>query len=142
MFQKSDIETILKINGVSPKSSQDEIRLVLQRASYSEAEIEAALSLLESNTTTFYEKNTELNKIFRTTEALKPAEISSLLGIEVKIAGVNSVPSKKVQEMSLLQTLIVVVMAITLAAFGVLGAMYFYEVGVFHPTVSAFGNSK
>ena len=141
MFQKSDIETILKINGVSPKASPEEIKLVLERASYSQAEIEAAFSLLQTNTTNFYDKRNELNKIFRTTEALKPAEISSLLGIEVKVAGVETVYSKD-QEMSLMQTLVVAVLALTLAVTGVLGAMYFYEVGIFHPTVSAFGGSK
>lgn len=141
MFQKSDIETILKINGVSPTASREEIKVVLERASYSEQEIEAAFNLLQTNTTNFYKKTNELNKIFRTTEALKPAEISALLGIEVNVASVDTQYYKD-REMNWLQTLVVTIMAVILAIGGIIGAMYFYEVGVFHPTVSAFGASK
>jgi len=141
MFQKSDIETILKINDVSLKASDEEIAIVLKRASYNEQEIEAALSLLKTNTTNFYQKNTELNKIFRTTEALKPADISALLGIQVKIYSVNTGQAYG-REMSWIQTMVVTVLAIILAVLCVLSAMYFYKVGIFHPTSSAFGGSK
>ncbi|HMO78233.1 MAG TPA: hypothetical protein PKA42_03740 [Candidatus Paceibacterota bacterium] len=141
MFQKSDIETILKINGVSQAAAPEAIRLVLKRASYNEQEIEAALSLLQNNTTNLYNKNTELNKIFRTTEALKPSEISSLLGIEVQVACVPGYNSKD-RNLSWLQTLVVIFLAIILAVIGIVAAMYIYEVGIFHPTVTAFGGSK
>ncbi len=141
MFQKSDIETILKINGVSTKAPQAEICLVLKRASYNDQEIEAALSLLQNNTTNLYNRNTELGKIFRTSEALKPAEISALLGIEVQVASVEGFHTKD-RDMSWVQTLTVTFFAVILAVVGVVVAMYIYEVGIFHPTVSAFGASK
>ena len=76
-------------------------------------------------------KTNELNKIFRTTEALKPAEISALLGIEVNVASVDTQYYKD-REMNWLQTLVVTIMAVILAIGGIIGAMYFYEVGVFH----------
>lgn len=141
MFQKSDILTILKINGVSPAADPAEIKQVLERASYSEAEIEAALSLLKTSTTNYYDKHTELNKVFRTTEALKPSEISALLGIEVQVACVDS-PQSYDGKMNWWQSVVVTIFALTLAIAGILGAMYFYEVGMFHPTVSALGNNK
>ncbi len=141
MFQRNQLETILKINGVSINASPDEIREILLRASYNNEEIESAIMLLKENSSGNPLKFTDLQKVFLTTDALKPAEISALLGIEVQIGNVQVTQSRS-RELTGYQTAIVTALAIIIAILGVGIAMYIYEVGFFHPTASAFGASK
>ena len=138
MLQKKDIETILKINGVSVGAPDEEIRSVLLSARYNNDDVDTAIMVLRENTKTHQTRVDGLHKIFRSDEGLKPAEISALLGIEVEVGEVT-IDRNKNREMSYLQTTIVSLLAAGLALAGVFAAMYFYEVGAFHPTASAFG---
>ncbi len=138
MLQKKDIETILKINGVSVGAPDEEIRSVLLSARYNDDDIDTAIMVLRENTKTHQTRVDGLHKIFRSDEGLKPSEISALLGIEVEVNEVT-VDRNKNREMSYFQTTIVTFLAVGLALAGVFGAMYVYKVGVFHPTASAFG---
>lgn len=139
MLQKKDIETILKINGVSASAPDEEIRSVLLSARFNNEEVDTAIMVLRENTTTHQTRVDGLHKIFRTDETLKPSEISSLLGIEVQVEEV-SVRESRNRNLSVGQSLVVTAVAIILALAGVACAMYFYEVGFFHPTASAFGS--
>lgn len=139
MFQKKDIETILKINGVTPSAPDEEIRSVLLSARYNNDEVNTAIMVLRENTTTHQTRVDGLHKIFRTDEALKPAEISSLLGIDVQVDEL-AIRQSRSRDMSMLQSVIVTIVAVVLALSGVAMAMYIYEVGLFHPEAAAFGN--
>lgn len=139
MLQKKDIETILKINGVSVGAPDEEIRSVLLSARYNDDDIDTAIMVLRENTKTHQTRVDGLHKIFRSDEGLKPAEISALLGIEVEVDEVT-IDRNKNREMSYIQTTIVTLLAVGLALAGVFTAMYVYKVGAFHPTASAFGN--
>jgi hypothetical protein len=139
MLQKKDIETILKINGVSPSSPDEEIRSVLLSARYNNDEVDTAIMVLRENVNTHQTRVDGLHKIFRTDEGLKPAEISSLLGIDVQVDEVT-VRSNRNRELSLTQQLLIAILALILALTSVGFAMYYYEVGMFHPTASAFGS--
>jgi hypothetical protein len=79
-----------------------------------------------------------MHKIFRTDETLKPSEISSLLGIDVEIDEIAA-KRRRSRQLSTTQIISMTLVTILLAAGGVVIAMYVYEVGIFHPTVSAFG---
>ena len=138
MMQKKDIETILKINGVSSSAPDEEIRSVLLSARYNNDEVDTAIMVLRENTKTHVQRVDGLHKIFRSDEGLKPNEISSLLGINVDVETVAIEKSRK-RELTWLQSFLMTLFAIFLAISGVFLAMYFYQVGFFHPTVSAFG---
>lgn len=135
MLQKKDIETILKINGVLPTSPEEEIRSVLVSARYNNEDIDTALMVLRENTITHQTRVDGLHKIFRSDSTLKPSEISALLGIEVDIDHIALRKSAS-RDMSLFQNIVVALVAIALAVFGATLAMYYYEIGVFHPTVN------
>lgn len=138
MLQKKDIETILKINGVSVVAPDEEIRSVLLSARYNNEEVDTAIMVLRENIKTHQTRVDGLHKIFRSDEALKPAEISALLGIDVQIDEIN-IRKERERETSFLQSSIVAVVATFFALMGVIIAMYVYEVGIFHPASAAFG---
>lgn len=133
MMQKQDIEKILKINGVSAAAPDEEIRSVLLSARYNNDEVDTAIMVLRENMKTHQTRVEGLHKVFRSDEALNASEISALLGIEVTVNDVV-VDKRRGREMSTLQTALVVVVAVVLALFGVVGAMYYYQVGIFHPS--------
>ncbi len=137
MLQKKDIETILKINGVSAVAPDEEIRTVLLSARYNNDEVDTAIMVLRENMKTHQTKVEGLHKIFRTDEALKPSEISALLGIDVQIDEITT-PQDSSRENNFFQSSLVVIFATVFAVIGVVIAMYVYEVGIFHP-VAAFG---
>ena len=137
MLQKKDIETILKINGVSAVAPDEEIRTVLLSARYNNDEVDTAIMVLRENMKTHQTRVEGLHKIFRSDESLKPSEISALLGIDVQIDEVATRQSRS-RETNFLQSSLVVIFATIFSVAGVLVAMYIYQVGIFHPVV-AFG---
>ena len=135
MFQKNDIETILKINGVSTSAPDEEIRSVLLSARYKNDEVDSAIMILRENTKTHQTRVDGLHKVFRSDKALNPTEISALLGIDVKVHNMTQLKNHDL-EMSIIQSSFVAFLAAGLAVVGVVGAMYVYQVGVFHPSVT------
>jgi hypothetical protein len=138
MLQKKDIETILKINGVSIGAPDEEIRSVLLSARYNNDEVDTAIMVLRENILTHKTRVDGLHKVFRSDQALNPSEISALLGIEVEVSDITQLKNRK-REMSILQTTLVTFFAVGLAVIGVVLAMYVYQVGVFHPSVALLG---
>jgi hypothetical protein len=132
MVNRDQIETILKINGVVPGSPDEKIRSVLLSARYSKDEVDTAIMVLRENTKTNVTRVDGLHKIFRTDEALKPEEISQLLGIDVDISERVTAKSK-VRDLSLFQYIIVWSASAVLAVAGLILYMYLHEVGLFHP---------
>lgn len=133
MFQKNDIETILKINGVTASSPEEEIRSVLISAHYDNNDIDTALLVLREDTVTNKTRIDGLHKIFRSDDSLRPSEISALLGIDVEVDHV-SVRQSASRKMSLVQNIIIAFIAVMIAIFGVTFAMFTYQIGVFHPS--------
>jgi hypothetical protein len=132
MVQKQDIEKILKINGVSPSADDEEIRSVLLSARYNKDEVDTAIMVLRENMKTHQTRVEGLHKVFRSDEALNASEISALLGIEVEVSDMPQ-QRRRSRDMSTLQSVFVIVVAVVLSLLGVFGAMYFYKVGIFHP---------
>jgi hypothetical protein len=133
MIQRDKVEALLKINGVSPSSPDEEIRSVLLSARYNNDEVDAAIMVLRENTRTNKTRVDGLHKVFRSAETLRPDEISTLLGIDVDIDQV-AVPQSKVRGFSTVQFLLVWVISVVVSLAGILYYMYLNEVGVFHPT--------
>ena len=120
MLQKSHLERVLKINGVSPTASDEVIRELLISARYSENEIESALTVLRENTVTHDSTLESSHKIFRGDSSLNPQEILKLLGIDVDLtkSGSSSRITKQrstshATEIAIFVTVVVIVVAIS-----------------------------
>lgn len=131
MINRTQIESILKINGVTSGSPDDKIRSVLLSARYSKDEVDTAIMVLRENVKTNRTRVDGLHKIFRTEEALKPDEISQLLGIDVEISK-SLVPQSKGRDLSSFQYILVWVLSVALGVGGIILYMYLHNVGVFH----------
>ncbi len=132
MLKREQIELLLRINGVSPSSPDEEIRSVLLSASFDDNDINTAIMVLRENMINNTTRVDGLHKVFRTHDTLKPAEIFSLLGIDI---GVNNLPEKQkanLEKKNWIQSTVIGLMAIVMALGGVFLAMYVYEVGFFH----------
>ena len=131
MLKREQIELLLRINGVSPSSPDEEIRSVLLSASFDDNDINTAIMVLRENTTNNTTRVDGLHKVFRTHDTLKPAEIFSLLGIDI---GVNNLPENRtaIDKKDWIQNTVIALLASVIALGGVFIAMYVYEVGFFH----------
>jgi hypothetical protein len=89
--------------------------------------------VLRENAVTKSTRVEGLHKIFRTDEALKPEEISQLLGIEVDIDQSISVKSKN-RDFSSFQFALIWILSVMFAVSGILFYMYLYKIGLFHPS--------
>lgn len=141
MVNKEQVETILKINGCSILSSEEDIRSVLSSARYTEEDIISALSVLHGKTQEEPDRQNinGLHRIFRTDEGLKPSQISKLLNIDVDIREFDKREMQNSHNTAMTQTIVVAVVAVAVAFLVVVIAMYFYDVGIFHPkATSAF----
>jgi hypothetical protein len=134
MINRRQVENILKINGVTPTSADQEIRSVLLSARYNKDEVDSAIMVLRQNVKTNETTVEGLHKVFRTDLALKPSEVSDLLGVQIDVSEKVSV-SRNIQGFSLFQLLIIWVLSVLLALLGILMLMYQYKIGFFHSSV-------
>lgn len=136
MLQRQQIESILKINGVSTASPDEEIRSVLLSARFNEDEIDTAILVLRENKKTNISRVDGLHKVFRSGEALHPSEITSLLGIEVNIVELTNKKINDAKKLILVQGVAIMLIALALASLGILVAMFIYKVGIFHTPIT------
>lgn len=137
MIDRSQVETLLRIHGVSPTSPDEEIRSILLSAQYNNDEVNGALMVLRENKDNRTSRIDGLHKLYRTDKSLLPGEVSALLGIEVEVSEVE-VKNHRVRTTSGAQNFIMLAFALILAVGGLMYAMYSHGSGPFHPTVTAF----
>jgi hypothetical protein len=134
MIERSYIEKILKINGMSPSEPDDIIRSVLLSARYNNDEIDTALVVLREDAETRRIRVEGLHKVFRTNESLRPQEISQLLGIDVDI-GSYLVENPETPRLLNSTFVSIFVLSVLLAVVGVLLYMHMNGFGLFHPSM-------
>lgn len=137
MLKREQIELLLRINGVSPSSPDEEIRSVLLSASFNDNDINTAIMVLRENKVNNTSRVDGLHKVFRTHDTLKPAEIFSLLGIDIGVDNLAESQKEDIARKDWIQNTIIALMAIAMALGGVFVAMYVYEVGFFHSPESS-----
>lgn len=136
MISREQVESLLKINGMSAASPDEHIRSVLLSARYNRDEVDTALMVLREDMKTKQTRVDGLHKIFRSDESLRPKEISKLLGIEVDASQFVEV-SQTQRDYATIQYIVVWFFSVVLAVSGILFYMYVNQVGMFHPTVDA-----
>jgi hypothetical protein len=137
MMTREELETLLHIHGESLQSRPERIREVLVGAQYPESEITILLTYTQNHPDRAPKRVSGLHKIFRTDQCLAPEEINALLGIEVTIDTLRDYNKPKTRDF--LQTLMIIVFTLLLAAFGLIFTMYFGEIGIFHEA-AVFGS--
>ncbi len=133
MFDKKHIESILKINGLANSAPDEEIRSVLLSARFNDDEVQTAMMVLRENVKTNQTRVDGLHKVFRTDQALQPAEISRLLGIDINLeTPIERQKSKR--RYTLLHVFLLWATSMIIAVTAVMFYMYTLEMGLFHPT--------
>jgi hypothetical protein len=117
----TEIERVLKVNNVSPTSTDDEIYFVLKSARYSDEEILDAIQDLRNGPTIKPNKSEVegLHKVFRTTTALNSSEVSNLLGITIEQKEVL-LDRRRVKEIPVKHLTIIWLSSIIVATLGLL----------------------
>lgn len=134
MISREQIESILKINGMSAAAPDEHIRSVLLSARYNKDEVDTAMMILREDQVTKQTRVDGIHKIFRSDDTLKPKEISKLLGIEVDASQFVQV-DQKYRNYAALQYIVVWFFSVVFAVTGILLYMYMNQVGLFHPTI-------
>jgi len=123
MISREHIESILRINGVSTTSNDDEIRSVLLSARYDNDEVDTAIMVLRQDPVTRKTRVDGLHKVFHTNDALNSHEISDLLGIDVNMSHFSS-SGTNTQAINFLQILMIWLSSVFIAATGILLYLY------------------
>lgn len=133
MYDRKHIERVLKINGLTVDSSDDEIRAIFGGAKYREDEIDQVIRVLRENVAPASEEDVLLaSKIMRTDRSLSASEVSKLLGIDVPVQALAAVQREKVDRLTGLHVIIITVLSLMVAGIGLGLAMYAQGFGVFY----------
>lgn len=130
---KTYVLQILKINGLSTDSSDAEIESVLATARISP---EAAKRIVKSirDPLPLEEKEDTLLDFTRTDGHLSPDAIRNLLGIDMVMdtAQIEALHARRSRS-SIMQMVSIFIYSTVLALAGIVGAMWYYQIGVFYP---------
>lgn len=139
MMERDAIEKILRINGLSASSPDEEIRAVLSSARFTAQDADAAIVLLRQAPDQFpapaSSSAVALKKVFQTDGTLNPKEISELLGIEVDITDHIIERRREALRASRINYPVMLTASCIIAASGLLLYMYTFKIGPFHPAV-------
>lgn len=134
MTDKRHIESILKVNGLTPTAPDEEIKSVLLSARFNHDEVDTALMVLRENVKTNETRVDGLHKVFRADTVLKPAEVSRLLGIDFETNEEISSRSNP-KKFSLFELVLLSLASSLVAMVCLLMYMYSENIGLFHPSV-------
>lgn len=137
MIDRNHIEKILEINGMTRAEPDDKIRSVLLSARYDKDEIDTALMVLREDSETNKIRVEGLHKVFRTDQALRPNEISALLGVEVDASRFDGASSELKPRVSMGMFFGVWLFSVLLAVSSILLYMHMNSIGLFHPSVTS-----
>ncbi|MFM2424279.1 MAG: hypothetical protein RLZZ70_670 [Candidatus Parcubacteria bacterium] len=119
MLTRQSIESLLKANGIPPTAPDEEIRSVLISARFAENDVDTALLVLKENKVTSQAHVDTLHKVFHSDERLSPADISSLLGIEVNFTHKGAVANTTAAKEQRWSSYLAVLLAFVIVAIGV-----------------------
>lgn len=135
MFDRRQLETFLRINGLTPLARNEEIRSMLLSARWNEKDVDTAIMILKENTTTKAVAIDSAHKIFHSDDRLTPTEIQSLLGIEVPYSDSDENQLTYLEERLQVErrsTRLAMILAIIIAIVSVMYVMYQQKAGFFY----------
>lgn len=135
MIKRDHFETLLKINGLTTESPDEQIIAVLVGAHYVLEEAQEIVSLFRQNITANTIRTDGLHKVFFSDAHLQPQEVSRLLGINVEVTEkikyytYNGRPTP-------MQFVLIWFLSVVIALTGILFYMYLNQIGLFHPILT------
>lgn len=137
MLERSQVAQFLKLNGVPVTAPDEEIKSVLLQARWGEKDVETALLILRENINSHQTHVDSLRKVFQTDTALKPENITALLGIDVFVSkdSIEKRGQKRNRSMTLLQGIQMIFLSLVLSGSFIFGAMWYMQIGIFHITM-------
>lgn len=125
MISKEHIERVLRMNGLKPTASDEEIKSLLISAKWHEEDAELAVTVLRENKETHKTHVDTLHKVFTSDDRLDPESISSLLGIDVELNSndINCLRDQK-QTIAMSQIVGIVGMAVAMAFLAIMFLMW------------------
>lgn len=133
MIQRTQIEQVLRLNGLSASAPDEEIKSVLLSARWRRDDIETAILVLRENTQNHKTHVDTLHKIFHTDQKLDANAISALLGIEMNVSANQQriTTRKNVQrKLSINNMLFMVMISLVLSLLFVFGAIWYLHMGL------------
>ncbi len=134
MITREKIESILSSNGVTSNVSDDEIRSILLGARFKDDEVDTAIMVLRENCSSQEGRVSALHKVFRSSEALLPQEISELLGIDVT-KDLSVKIADKDHRLPVAHLILIAITAFVVAVLIAAIYMYLFKIGIFHPSL-------
>ena len=132
MIDRQHIENVLRANGVPPTANDEEIRSVLLSAKWDKNEVDTALTVLKENTSSHQTHVDTLHKVFRSDDTLSPQEISSLLGIDLKVTDTLNKNSTSKKSTFLSQSTLILIASFIIAFVSLGYVMYSQKMGPFY----------
>ncbi|OIP78428.1 MAG: hypothetical protein AUK16_00215 [Parcubacteria group bacterium CG2_30_44_11] len=133
MFERSQIEQLLSLNGVGTGATDDEIKSVLMSARWHKDDVEAAIMVLRENKVTHQTHVDSLHKVFRTDDRLRPETVSALLGIEMNVSSEDIDKIRKYKRsMTPTQIMSIAFISLALSVIFVMASMWYLEMGIFY----------
>ncbi len=84
------------------------------------------------------EREEMIRTVYRTNERLSPQTIHALLGIDVDLSEFESAYQKRINSgLSWIQIAIIFVLSVLIATVSLFYGMYYFEVGLFHPSITS-----
>jgi len=141
MIEKQQVETLLKANGIPPTAPDEEIRSILISARWDNNDVDTALMVLKENTASKATHVDTLHKVFHSDDRLTPSDISSLLGVKVSLDRKDMMDVEmRHKTIERTQTLIAIILALSIVLFGLAYLMYSEQAGVFHSSDTQTNN--
>lgn len=138
MFDRAQIEQILKLNGLTPLAKDEEIRSVLLSSRWNKHDVEEALTVLRENSKTHETQVDSLHQFLRSEGRMSPDTISALLGIDMSVSPEEVQKQRQPafrESHGALNTFMVVLLAVFSAALFIFTVMWKMKIGMFYPGV-------
>lgn len=143
MFDRNQLETFLRINGMTPFNKNEEIKSLLLSAKWGKEDVDTALMVLKENKTNNETTIDTVHKVFRSNERLTPAEIQSLLGIDVEVSDSKALTyAEERLVMERRSTRAAMILAVFIAVVSVLYVMRLEGAGVFYNAANGYDVSE
>ena len=136
MIDRSHIEKLLALNGVSGGASDVDIRTMLKKASWNDEDIEDAIAIYRrgSQVDTFM-RNHRSGQMLFDDEKLKPEMVSSLLGIEMNVTTADiELRRSKHKGFGIADAVRLLTVSLIISVLVIFFAMWHFEIGPFHYT--------
>lgn len=135
MIKRDHFETLLKINGLTTESPDEQIIAVLVGAHYVLEEAQEIVSLFRQNITANTIRTDGLHKVFFSDAHLQPQEVSRLLGINVEVTE-KIKHYRRNERPTPMQFVLIWFFSVVIALTGILFYMYLNQIGLFHPILT------